>query len=168
MGLQGETNPTTNQDEINQLKQWILQLPTERIQNMSNKDRVQLIRHGIKDLRLPKRHLRHAVTIATTVFGKDSKLLDLPGDVFMIFSRYFRALEDAWHRSSVKTQRTYFLNYRYVILEMCRKWNVDSTQLLCIKNASLLKKQQHMYTQLVQELKKRQCTVKNKNVNFIF
>jgi hypothetical protein len=164
MGLQGETNPTITSDEIATLKQWIVNHPGGCTATPAS--RVNLVKIAMKCTGLPKRHVRHAVTIATSVFGKNSSLLDLPGHLMSKFSRYFRHLEHAWQHSEVKKQRTYFLNYSFLIEEMCRRWHVF-TPIGGIKSKVLRQRQVVLYNSLVQDAK-RQCNVADRTVFFEF
>lgn len=131
------------------------------------RDRVKTVTAAIKATGLPKRHKRHAVAIATSVYGRNSSLVDLSGDLMLKFSRFFRFLEHAWMHSKVQRTRVYFLNYKFLIRVMCYKWGVDFSQLGGLKSQVLVKKQEAMYAKLwcaAQGLKR----VKRDSVRFEF
>lgn len=164
MGLQGETTPTASAEELIAIQAWVEAsgLPLQTAQ-----DRVKAVKVAIKATNLPKRHNRHAVTLATSVFGKDSSLVDLTGKLMLTFSRFFRYLEHAWNFSAVKNSRTYFLNYRFLIRKMCVRWSVRCDQLDSIKSVTLRAHQEALFVKLTEaadSLKK----VKNSNVRFEF
>jgi hypothetical protein len=167
MSLQGETSPTISKKDMQKLQAWIADLHIPVVD--SPKARVDVIKHGIKVLNLPRRHLRHAVAIATNVFEKNSSLLDLTGENMKTFSRYFRFLEHAWCFSDIKkrNKRKYFLNYSFLIKKMCEKWNVPSSYFTCMRSESLRARQEHLYHSLIQAGKENQ-KVKNTNVTFEF
>lgn len=164
--MQGETNPTTTEEEIETIRQWVkdsgLPLHTE-------KDRVQAVKLGLKASALPKRHLRHAVSIAESAFGKSSGLVDLTGELMLKFSRYFRFLEHTWnHSKSIRAKRVYFLNYKFLVEKMCVKWNVDSYRVIAIKSKALRRKQEQYYSDIVSAAHELRSQVKNKTLSYEF
>jgi hypothetical protein len=166
MGMQGETNPTTTEEEIESLSQWIRE---SNLPLTSAKDRVNAIKLGLKARELPKRHLRHAVSIAENVFARSSALVDLTGDLMLKFSRYFRFLEHTWnHSESIKSRRVYFLNYKFLIEKMCEKWKVGDYHVVAIKSKTLRRKQEQYYADIVKAAHDFRGQVKNKNILYEF
>jgi len=164
MGLQGETTPTIVAAEMDTLREWI---GASGMPHESAQDRVKAVTAAIKATGLPKRHMRHAVAIAASVYGKNSSLVDLSGDLMSKFSRFFRFLEHAWTHSKTRGSRVYFLNYKFLIRTMCYKWDVDHSQLGGLKSQKLTKTQEILYAKLwrvAQGLKQ----VRRNNVTFEF
>jgi hypothetical protein len=151
MGLQGETQPTMNPDHLKQLKNWIS--ATFDTPPSTPKLRVNAVKSALKCLALPKRHLRHAVAIATSVFEKNSSLLDLPDGCQVKFLRCFRSLEYLWlHSTLPKThRRQYFLNYKFLVQKMCQKWNIKCDHFTSIKSRKLKEQQETILSQLLAE-----------------
>jgi len=164
LGFLGETTPTTTTKEIGEIRKWTEE--SKRVAHTS-RQRVDNVILAIKAMGLPKRHRRHAVTIATNVYGKNSSLIDLNGDLMLKFSRYFRFLEHAWMHSNVRHGRVYFVNYRFLIRMMCEKWKVDGTDVCQLKSRALRVRQERLYTKLIDAAHRLQ-KVKNSNVKFEF
>lgn len=159
--LCGETTPTITPEELHALRSYVNnhKLPADNAAC-----RVFAIKLAIKTLQLPKRHARHAVAIAGTVFGKCSSLLDLTGDLMLRFSRFFRFLECTWAHSDVKRSRCYFLNYMTVIHFMCKHCHVlCSTQ--GVKSSKLRRTAE---TALVDLIKEGQGKLPRNKRNFNF
>ena len=166
MAMQGETKPTITDEEMTALRTWIraTMLPLQ-----TAKDRVTAIKLGLKAAGLPKRHSRHAVTIAESVFEKSSNLLDLTGGLMLKFSRYFRFLEHTWnHSSDIKSRRAYFLNYKFLIEKMCQKWNVDCRHIVSIKSKGLRRQQEVNFDDLIRAAITLRGQVKNTKLTYDF
>ena len=148
-GLQGETTPTIS-TEIVKIRE-----TCQQFLRMRNNQQICVldVKNAIKLLKLPYRHVRHAVNITSTVSGKESVLLDLTGAQQRKFLRLFRACESIWDsKKEFKKERTYFINYTFLILKFCVFFGVDGSRITVIKNVKARKVQESLFSSLIKSV----------------
>jgi hypothetical protein len=138
----GETNPHLTDEEMEKLKSTLLSFPCRS-------PSPTLVRHAITLSGLPRRHLRHATTLSSTLSGCVTRVPQLSGDSVIRVLRAFRAIELEWSRlTRIKSKklRTNFMNYRFVITEVCRILDINMGMIVRpMKSGKLIKKQEEMF-----------------------